>query len=286
MKAQGTILFSAAILAGVALAGCSKSERLLAPELTPQGFAGSAMGAAPLDSHKDDDEGRRQWYAWSTNPWFPLIPGTEYRYRSETPDGVETQTVTVTDEIERIQGVRTVVVKDVVKLDGEVIERTRDYFAMDGDGNVWYFGEDTKSTDPETGETSTEGSWRSGRDGAERGIIMLAHPHVDDEYNEENAPGVAEDMARVVALHADAKVPAGDFDDALKTLNFTPLEPGVTENKYYVPKLGLVLEVDNEDGVRNELVSVTRNRDLARRGGGDDDDEHGGWWKNFGKRRR
>jgi hypothetical protein len=53
-------------------------------------------------------------------------------------------------------------------------------------------------------------------------------------------------------------VPFGAFHDALKTLELTPLEPGLKENKYYVPHVGNVLTVDLVTGEREELVSVKR----------------------------
>ena len=36
-------------------------------------------------------------------------------------------------------------------------------------------------------------------------------------------------------------VPAGNFNNVLKVLEFTELEPGVFENKLYAPGVGLVL---------------------------------------------
>jgi hypothetical protein len=49
----------------------------------------------------------------------------------------------------------------------------------DINGNVWYFGEDTKEY--EKGKVvSTAGSWEAGKDGAEPGIIMEADPRMGD----------------------------------------------------------------------------------------------------------
>src|SRR5215813_12126478 len=68
--------------------------------------------------------------------------------------------------------------------DGEVVEKTNDYFAQDKAGNVWYFGEDTKEF--ENGKVvSTEGTWRAGVEDATPGVIMLAHPRVGDDYDQE-----------------------------------------------------------------------------------------------------
>src|SRR5262245_62780662 len=76
------------------------------------------------------------------NPFFPLQPGTTFTYQST--DGSEVDFVTVTDQTKTILGVTCVVVQDNVFVDGKLAESTLDYYAQDKDGNVWYFGEDTK----------------------------------------------------------------------------------------------------------------------------------------------
>ena len=80
----------------------------------------------------------------------------------------------VTSDTKLILGVPCTVVHDVVKVNGKITEDTYDWYAQDKHGNVWYFGEDTKSYD--NGHVSTEGSWEAGVDGAKPGIIMFANP--------------------------------------------------------------------------------------------------------------
>ena len=65
-----------------------------------------------------------------------------------------------------VQGVRTTVVHDVVHLDGQLLEDTYDWYAQDKDGNVWYFGEDTKEYSGSKVDTS--GSWQAGVHGPGR----------------------------------------------------------------------------------------------------------------------
>src|SRR3990172_584552 len=117
------------------------------------------------------------------NDYFPLVPGTVYSYRQETPEGLETGTVEVTRKTKTIVGVTTFVVHDRVFLEGVLKEDTFDWYAPDKDGNVWYFGEDTR----EIATGSTAGSWEAGKAGAQAGIIMLAHPMVGDTYMQENS---------------------------------------------------------------------------------------------------
>lgn len=181
------------------------------------------------------------------NPWFPLRPGTIYRYALE--DGSERVEVRVTHQTKTILGVTTTVVRDEVTVNGKVEELTFDWFAQHDDGTVWYFGED--SSDP-------VGSWEAGKNGAKPGIIMKANPKVGDTYRQEYGPGVAEDAAEVKDLDADVTVPFGSYGNALKTQDFTCLRGGTTEFKYYAPGVGLVLETARGGKDRLELISVTK----------------------------
>jgi hypothetical protein len=192
-----------------------------------------------------------------TNPYFALIPGTSWAY--ESSDGTETSTVEVLSETRLIQGITATIVHDQVFADGELIEDTFDWYAQDTEGNVWYLGEDSREI--ENGEVvSTEGSWETGVNGAQPGIIMWADPgdHLDEEYRQEFAPGEAEDVAKVVAVGESVTVPGGSFESCIKTEDRNPLEPGSTENKFYCPNVGLVLEYPIQSpSDRTELVAVT-----------------------------
>jgi Ca2+-binding RTX toxin-like protein len=184
-----------------------------------------------------------------------MRPGTTLVYEGDTEDGHEVVHFHVSHRTVEIMGVTCIEVVDTVTVDGEVVERTRDWFAQDRAGNVWYFGEDSR--DYEDGEpVSTEGSWKAGVDGALPGIVMKANPVVGETYAQEVAPGVAEDMATVIDLDASADVAYGSFAGLLGTEEFTPLEPGVSEHKFYARGLGQVLTVNQIDGTRSELHRV------------------------------
>jgi len=186
------------------------------------------------------------------NPFYPLAPGTRRLLEKETDEGIETIEIVVTAETKTILGVPCAVVRDTVRLDGELVEETLDWLAVDRHGNVWYFGEESK--DYEDGLlVGTEGSWEAGVGGALPGILLPAEPAPGVTFRQELAPGVAEDMATVRALGGTVEVPAGLFPDCIRTEDFTPLDPGVSEWKSYAPGVGLVLEED-EEGERTELV--------------------------------
>jgi len=190
------------------------------------------------------------------NPYFPLTPGTTFVYEGEDEDETVRDEVFVTNETKTVMGVNTIVVRDRVFEDGELAEETFDWYAQDKDGNVWYFGEDSK--DYEDGEVvSTAGSWEAGVDGAQPGIIMEGNPQVGDTYRQEYYAGEAEDMAEVLSLNESVTVAYGSFEDCLKTKEWTPLEPGIEENKYYASGTGIFLEMAVKGGSeRLELVDI------------------------------
>src|SRR5215471_14540066 len=122
------------------------------------------------------------------NPFFPLQPGTTFIYKGLKEGSKLRDRFAVTDRTIVIDGVTCRVVHDKVFVQGVLQEDTFDYFAQDREGNVWYFGEDTKELDKKGRVVSTEGSWRAGVNGAEPGVIMEAHPRVGDHYFQEIAP--------------------------------------------------------------------------------------------------
>jgi hypothetical protein len=189
------------------------------------------------------------------NPYYPLIPGTTFRYaeksRFETVDTV----VTVTHETKRILGVDCVVVHDVASIDGRITEDTYDWLAQKRDGSVWYFGESTKEISP-GGRVSTLGSWEAGIDGAQPGIMMHATPQPGEAYRQEYLAGIAEDMGQVVALGESVTVPVGTFTDTVKTRDWSMLEPG-NEFKWYARGIGVVRETGTA-GEQVTLLSMTR----------------------------
>lgn len=173
------------------------------------------------------------------NPWLPLAPGNEWVYQASSAGGAKTITVTVLEETREIGGVNATVVRDVVTdAEGKVLEDSRDWFAQDAAGNVWALGEATTEYDGD--ETSTEGSWEAGVDGAEAGLAMAAAPRVGDGYRREFLRGEAEDRVTVLALDASANVPFGSFTDLLETEDTTPLDPDLVERRLYARGVGLI----------------------------------------------
>lgn len=191
------------------------------------------------------------------NPWFPLQPGSEYRYAGVKDRRMMVDVVRVTDRTKRILGVETTVVHDVVKLNGVPEEVTNDFYAQDRHGNVWYFGEATRELDEHGNTISTEGSFQAGMNGARAGVLIPGHPSVGLAARQEFLKGQAEDHFKVLDLNAEVSVPFVSSHHALRTREWTPLEPSVLDNKYYVRGIGTVREISVKGPAeRLELVSV------------------------------
>lgn len=192
------------------------------------------------------------------NPYFSLTPGTTFSYQSKTDEGTEAIKVIVTDQTKRIMGVTTLIIWDRVWFNDKLVEETYDWYAQDREGNVWYFGEDSKEY--KNGKVvSTEGSWESGVDGALPGIIMKNKLTIGDSYRQEYYQGEAEDMAEVVSLNEKVVVPYGSFYNCIKTKDWSALEPEVIEYKYYSPSVkNVVLEIEANSNTRVELMNIEK----------------------------
>jgi hypothetical protein len=233
-----------ALLAGLAACGSGN------------GSSGSSKGSAQGNGYIK----RENFVRTVDNPWFPLKPGTTLRYRG-VKDGKPTVDVfTITSRTKDILGVPATVVHDALyNTRGQLVEDTFDWYGQDKRGNVWYLGEDTKELDSKGHVTSTEGSWRTGVNGAIAGIFMPAHPKVGQAYRQEYYKGHAEDHFKILGLKTSVKVPALSSREAMLTKETTPLEPGVVDHKYYVRGIGTVDERTVKGGSEyNVLTSVTR----------------------------
>jgi len=191
-----------------------------------------------------------------TNIYFPLNVGAIFTYQSQTEDGLETIVVTVLSEKKIVAGVSCTVVRDVVSLGGQVIEVTKDWFAQDTDGNVWYMGEDVSNY--ENGVlVDHEGSFETGIDGAKPGIIMLADAVLEMPYRQEYLFTVAEDWGKVIAKGVTVTTTYGTFNNCIKTADWNALEPdSPMEYKYYAPNVGLVKEEIEGSDEYVELITI------------------------------
>jgi hypothetical protein len=256
MRAIG---IGAVLLAAALVAGCGSDAETKTTTVTKTvGAAATAAGDLPRGG-EHVDLASLDLSATVDHPYWPMRPGSRWVY-SEVEDGEEQRVeVVVTDEHKQVDGIDVLVVRDTVtSKDGALVEDTRDWYAQDRDGNLWYLGEDT--AEYEDGKVaSREGSWEAGKDGAEAGIILPAEPAPGMEYREEYYEGHAEDNARILSIDELTKVPFRSFTDTIMTRNSSPIEPHVLEYKHYAKGVGPVLEllVSGGEG-RTQLLEFTK----------------------------
>jgi uncharacterized membrane protein YkoI len=192
----------------------------------------SAEGGTFRQEFKVD---KANWVDHGPNPYFILEPGHRWRYKH----GAVVLTITVLAETKLVDGVTTRIIEEREEKDGQPLEVSRNYFAIDkGTGDVYYFGEDVDEY--KDGKVfGHEGGWLAGADGAKFGLMMPGQIKVGDKFYQEIAPKTAMDRAEIVSLDEKVETPAGKYDKCLHVKETTPLEKDVG-HKWYAPGVGLV----------------------------------------------
>ncbi|MFL5819477.1 MAG: hypothetical protein ACJ76S_02190 [Solirubrobacteraceae bacterium] len=231
----------AAVVVAFQLAACGSGG---APNAPPKHASSAATPACP----KSPNFNASDFVSHVDNALFPLQPGTTYRYKGTDEGDPALDLVSVTHQTKRIMGVGTTVVRDRTYTNGKLAEDTRDWYAQDKGGTVWYFGEATKEWDK--GHASTAGSWQAGVAGARAGIFMPARPAAGRVFN------LSEDCGQVLDLKASVKTPHVSTDQAMRTKEWSPREGGDVFTKDYVRGVGLVRRALLGGNDFLELVSV------------------------------
>jgi len=171
--------------------------------------------------------------------YFILKPGHQATFEGKEDGKAAKLVITVLPETVTVGGVVTRVVEEREWQGGQLVEVSRNFFAIDPKtGDVYYFGEDVDMY--KNGRVvSHEGAWRHGSNHARFGLMMPGTPTVGMRFYQELAPRVAMDRAEIVSMNETLTTPAGTFTKCLKTRESTPLESG-SEYKIYAPGVGLV----------------------------------------------
>lgn len=203
------------------------------------------------------------------NFFFPM-PGEDgitYEYLAETEDETILNIIFVSTDTVWILGVPCTVVYDtewvyVEELDKWFMtETTQDWHAWDNFGGFWYLGEDTTEFEYDEDwvfqDCNHDGSWRAGVDGALPGMIISADPQPGECLLQEYYEDEAEDRGKVLRIDAAVSIDFDDFEGCLVTKEWTGLEPGNVEHKFYAPGVGLVyIQELKEKTVHVELVEM------------------------------
>lgn len=206
-------------------------------------IAAFAVLSASARTHIDDEGWTRTFniepgelVPTGRNPYFILEPGYQLIFEG----GNERLVITVLDETRVIDGVETRIVEERETKSGQLIEISRNFFAISRRTNsVFYFGEEVDIY-RDGKVVNHEGAWISGRDGARFGLMMPGQILLGGKFYQEVAPDVAMDRAQIVGNTSIIKCTAGQFADCLKIEETTPLEPDEKAYKYYAADVGLV----------------------------------------------
>jgi hypothetical protein len=148
--------------------------------------------------------------------------------------------------------VRAAVIEDREFEDGELIERTLDYFAQSDGGTVHYLGEHVDNY--ENGRVvDHHGTWLYGKHTQTLGVAMPARPRVGDRWRNEDVPGITVERDRAVAILERVQVRGTTYRNVLRVRERTG---GETEYKLYAPGVGNIRERPPEGHL--ELVRCKR----------------------------
>lgn len=178
------------------------------------------------------------------NRYFVLKPGYQLTFRDQKAKNPGTLVITVLNETKSVGGITARVVEERETSDGELIEVSRNYFAIDKKTNdVYYLGEDVDMY--KKGKVvGHDGSWLHGTKKARLGLMMPGKPVMGARYYQEQAEGVAMDRAEIVSVSDTLTTQAGVFTSCLKTRETSPLEPLLRDYKMYAPGVGLIKDGD------------------------------------------
>src|ERR671918_280345 len=179
------------------------------PPRNAGGQLGGSGSAAPGGTSSEPRSPKRS-RKYTAKVDHPLVPLTTVRHTVFTGFEGDTRTRVVSRVLKktrRVAGVRVAIVDDIEN--GKVVGH--------------------------------EGQWFAGKNGAKPGLFMPAKPKVGKVFEQERAPGVAEDRSKVVAVGLEVATAAGQFDECIKTRDFAPLDK-TTEFKFYCAGVGLVRE--------------------------------------------
>ncbi len=173
------------------------------------------------------------------NRFFILEPGHTFVIASKSDKVI----ITVLDQTKKVGKVVTRVVEEREFEDGELVEVSRNFFAIcTATSDVFYFGEEVN--DYEDGKiTGHGGAWRADEKGCKAGIIMPGTALLGARHYQEIAPN-AMDRAEIIADSVTMTTPAGTFENCIRVKETSPLEPGSICYKTYAPGIGMIQDED------------------------------------------
>jgi uncharacterized membrane protein YkoI len=191
------------------------------------------------------------------NPlYYPIVPGHKHVHeRPDHPDGKYRKETVVLDSTEDfdIPGIgkfKTAVVQEEEYIDGALMQRALNWFALDKTTNsVYSFGEVSWEINEE-GKPIFEGTWRAGEldgDGvAEPGLLMPGTFTVGGRYIFDGSQSTAYGGSENMEAGVEITVPAGTFKGCVRVREQGLVKLSDITDKIWCPVVGVVL--DTSDG--------------------------------------
>ncbi len=225
------------IAAGLEVYG---QQQVQGQQQTPSPTASSSPSSQSTEFQDNFNLENCNFASSGSNNYFILEPGFQLILEDREDEDKPQLIITVLDETKVVDGIETRVVEERESEDGELVEISRNYFAVCQPSNdIFYFGEEVD--DYEDGElVSHEGAWLAGEKDSRAGLFMPGNVQVGLKHYQEIAPGVAEDRAEIVSVNDVLDTPAGTFTEVLKVEETNPLKPNEREFKFYAPGIGLL----------------------------------------------
>jgi len=150
---------------------------------------------------------------------------------------------------------------------GELVERSFNYFAQADDGTVYYFGEVVNIFDGGV-VVSHEGSWLVGGPtqpadppdagaASKPGLFMPANPELGDIFKQEDLFPIVDETDTIVGVNLDVIVPAGKYDGAIQVKETSRLDAGA-ELKWYAPGVGVTKVQTKGETLRLEASTLVQ----------------------------
>ena len=229
-------LAGAAALAAAAVGGAGQVGAAPAPQGSQTIKSGAGPGW-PKTLHPND------FVARVDNPWFPLQPGSRWHYRGVDADGrfSDVMHVDAPDQEDRGRaGDRG------PRRGPEARQAARGHRRLVRAGSPrqrLVFRREHEGARPARPRDEPRGLVQSWARRRAAGGSVPGSPTGGTKARQEYYKGHAEDHFKDLDRNARVSVPYVSSHDAVKTKEWTPLEPGVVEHKYYVRGVGDVKEV-------------------------------------------
>ena len=173
-----------------------------------------------------------------THPYFGSTPvGNQLVLEGDEAREHTRNEITVLALTRNIGGVTTRVIEEREFTNGKLAEVSYNYFVQARDGSICYYGEDVDAY--EKGAVTHGGAWCAVGPN-HPGVFLPADPQVGMEFQQEVAPGIAEDQARIVGKEP-VTVPAGQYSNTIRIRESNPLD-GEKDFKVFAAGVGIVVD--------------------------------------------